>query len=230
MQKKISDFESKNNLNFKNKTLLRQVFVHRSYLNENLGFDLDNNERLEFLGDAVLELVVTEYLYLKYENPEGELTNWRSALVKGTMLAEIANKIGINDLMYLSRGESKSIGKARQLILANAFEALIGAIYLDGGYKPAKKFIENNLIIYLDKILENRLYKDSKSLFQELSQEKAGITPQYKVISEIGPDHAKKFTVGVYLGEVMEGSGVGSSKQEAEQMAAQDALKKYDDN
>lgn len=230
MEKKLFDFESKNNLNFKNKTLLRQVFVHRSYLNENSGFDLDNNERLEFLGDAVLELVVTEYLYIKYKNPEGELTNWRSALVKGTMLAEIANKIGINDLMYLSRGESKSIGKARQLILANAFEALIGAIYLDGGYKPAKKFIENNLIIYLKEILENRLYKDSKSLFQELSQEKDGITPQYKVISEIGPDHAKKFTVGVYLGEAMEGNGMGSSKQEAEQMAAQDALKKYEDD
>lgn len=224
MPKELSDIERDLNITFNNKDLLRQVFVHRSYLNENSGFDLDHNERLEFLGDAVLELVVTEFLYKNYPNPEGELTNWRSALVRGVMLAEIAAGIGLGDYLFLSRGEQKSGGKARQLILANTFEAFIGALYLDQGYKPAEDFVAKHLLIRLPDILDNKLYMDSKSRLQELSQEKWSVTPSYKVLSENGPDHAKSFTVGVYVEGKLMGEGSGSSKQNAEQAAASDSL------
>jgi ribonuclease-3 len=221
----ILKFENKIDVKFKNKELLKQVFVHRSYINENPKFGLNHNERLEFLGDAVLELIVTEYLYKNYPNPEGELTNWRSALVKGQMLSKIADNLEINDYLYLSRGEEKSTGKSRQIILANSFEALIGAIYLDQGYDIASAFIHKFLIIHLNEILEKELYRDSKSRLQELSQEKNGITPEYRVLSESGPDHDKSFEIGVFLGNDQAGIGTGSSKQEAEQHAAQDALK-----
>lgn len=222
----ISKFESKIDVKFKNKELLKQVFVHRSYINENPKFGLNHNERLEFLGDAVLELIVTEYLYKNYPNPEGELTNWRSALVKGQMLSKIADSLKINDYLYLSRGEEKSTGKSRQIILANSFEALIGAIYLDQGYDTASAFIHKFLIIHLNEILEKELYRDSKSRLQELSQEKNGITPEYRVLTESGPDHDKSFEIGVFLGNDQAGKGTGSSKQEAEQHAAHDALGK----
>jgi ribonuclease-3 len=225
MRKKIDELEKKIKVNFKDKDLLKQALIHRSYLNENPSETLNHNERLEFLGDAVLELVVTDYLYENYSNPEGELTNWRSSLVNAQIMGRIAEEIGINDFLYLSRGESKDTGKARQAILANALEAIIGAIYLDAGYETARVFIDNFMLVELPEIIENKLYRDSKSLFQEASQEKAGITPNYQVLSESGPDHSKIFRVGVYLRKELVTEGEGSSKQEAEQSAAENALK-----
>lgn len=223
-QANLEQFAKKINVEFENKDLLTQVFVHRSYLNENPGFKLDHNERLEFLGDAVLELIVTEYLYKTLPNPEGELTNLRSALVRGQTLSDIASSLEMNDLLFLSRGENKSGGKARQLILANAFEALIGAIYLDQGYDKAKEFISANLLGRLESVIEQKTYLDPKSNLQELAQAETGITPIYKVLSEAGPDHAKTFTVGCFLNEKIIGEGSGSSKQAAESDAAANAL------
>jgi ribonuclease-3 len=223
----FKELQKRLGLEFKNIDLLKQALVHRSYLNENPGFYLGHNERLEFLGDAVLELVVTEYLYNKYPNPEGELTNWRASLVNSKMLAKLAKKLNIEDCLYLSRGESKDKNtKARQYILANAFEAIVGAIYLDGGYKKAREFIERNLLPELPKILENKLYLDPKSRFQEKAQEHTGITPNYRVLSESGPDHNKKFKMAVFIGDELIASGTGSSKQEAEEKAAAAGLKK----
>jgi len=226
MDKDLKPFEKKINVTFKNIDLLRQAFVHRSYLNEHKTFPLDQNERLEFLGDAVLELVVTEFLYLNYENPEGELTNWRASLVNGNMLAKIAKKIGAEDYLYLSRGEQKDTGKARNYILANTFEALIGAIYLDRGWDESKTFIHTYLLPELPEILEKKLYIDPKTNFQEVAQEKVGVTPVYKVLSEEGPDHDKIFEVGVYLNKELITKGKGSSKQEAQEDAAGKALAK----
>ncbi len=218
-------FEQKLGIAFTNKDLLTQAFVHRSYLNENPDFGLDQNERLEFLGDAVLELVVTEHLYKEYpKQAEGELTNWRAALVNAKMLTLVAEQLGFNEFLLLSRGETKEVGKARQYILANTFEAFIGALYLDAGYKAADAFIQNNLLNRLPEIIKNKLYKDAKSQFQEESQEKVGVTPLYKVMKEWGPDHKKKFTVGVFLKEEMISEGEGYSKQEAEEEAAKQAL------
>lgn len=223
----IEDFAKAIDVKFNNPNLLRQVFVHRSYLNENPSFDLDHNERLEFLGDAVLELVVTEYLYENFKNPEGELTNLRSALVKGAMLSNAASEIGMDKYLFLSRGEAKSEGKSRQLILANAYEALIGAIYLDSGYKTSQDFLKRFLIKNLNEIIDKKLYLDPKSHLQELSQEQQGITPIYKVLSEEGPDHNKKFTVGCFLKDKQIGIGTGSSKQNAESAAAKDSLEHW---
>ena len=213
-------------IKFNNDELFKRVFIHRSYLNEHKGYKGENNERLEFLGDAVLELVVTEYLYKNYPNPEGELTNWRSAIVKGEMLAKIAKKLDIGELMQLSKGEEKAGGKAKNIILANTFEALIGAIYLDQGYDNAKKMINMQLLVELQNIIENKLFVDSKSQLQELIQEKNNVTPIYNVLKEIGPDHNKEFEIGVIVNEKMIGKGSGSSKQKAEQEAALDALNK----
>lgn len=226
MKKNFKKLENKINVNFDNLDLLKQSVVHRSYLNEHPDFELGHNERLEFLGDAVLELIVTEYLYNNYENPEGELTNWRASLVNSKMLAKLASQIGLEDYLYLSRGETKDVGKARQYILANAFEALIGAIYLDQGWDSAKQFIKDNLLTELPHILKHKLYFDPKSKFQEIAQEKVGITPTYKVLKESGPDHAKIFEVGVYLGKEKIAKGTGSSKQEAQENAAERAIKK----
>lgn len=224
--KDFSILEKNLALNFKNKDLLTQAFVHRSYLNENPDFHLTHNERLEFLGDAVLELVVTKYLFDKYpDKPEGELTNWRAALVNAKMLTQIAQDIGLNDFLLLSRGEAKEGGKARQYILANTFEALTGSIYLDLGYDTADKFIKEKVIVCLEDIIKNKSYKDAKSQFQEEAQDKVGITPDYKVVKEWGPDHKKKFTVGVFLNQEKIAEGEGSSKQEAEEEAAKQALK-----
>ncbi|MDO8530500.1 MAG: ribonuclease III [bacterium] len=218
-------FEKKLGLDFKDKNLLTQAFVHRSYLNENPELGLSQNERLEFLGDAVLELVITEHLYKQYpEKAEGELTNWRAALVNAKMLTSVAEELGFNDFLLLSRGETKELGKARQYILANTFEALIGAIYLDSGYGPADTFIVKYLLKKLPDIIENKSYKDAKSQFQEEAQDKAGVTPVYKVLKEWGPDHKKKFTVGVFLGGQAIAEGEGYSKQEAEEEAAKAAL------
>ena len=226
-QPNLKEFAQKISVTFKNEDLLTQVFVHRSYLNENPGFKLDHNERLEFLGDAVLELIVTENLYLALPNPEGELTNIRSALVRGQMLSTIADTLGMDQYLYLSRGEAKSSGKARQLILANAFEALIGAIYLDQGYEAASNFIKRNILNHLQEVIEQKTYLDPKSHLQEIAQAQTGITPTYKVLSESGPDHDKKFEVGCFLDNTLIGKGVGSSKQTAESAAAADSLAHY---
>jgi len=223
----ISKLEKKLGISFKNKDLLRTAFVHRSYLNENPDFKLPHNERLEFLGDACLELVVTEYLYKNFPNPEGELTNWRSALVKGQMLSVIASRLGLENYLFLSRGEEKSGGRAREIILANTFEALVGAIYLDRGYRVVQKFIEKNILKELPEIIEKHLYIDPKSRFQELVQEKVGITPTYKLLKEQGPDHAKIFTMGVYIENKQIAQGTGPSKQAAEQIAASRAIEEW---
>lgn len=225
---KLAALEKTLGVEFKNKDILHQALVHRSYLNENPGFALDHNERQEFLGDAVLELVVTDYLYHHYNLPEGELTNLRAAVVKGEMLSRIAEELGLNDYLLLSRGERRDIGKARQYILANAVEAVIGAVYLDQGYDAAAKLIADRIITKLPEVIEQGLHIDSKSRFQELAQERFRITPTYKVIQENGLDHAKEFTVGVFVGRDKMGEGQGSSKQEAQQVAAQEALKKIE--
>jgi len=225
MMKNFSKIEKKLDIKFKDKNLLMQAFCHRSYLNENPKCDLENNERLEFLGDAVLELVVTEYLYKNYKESEGQLTNWRAALVNSQSLAEIAEELGFNDYILLSRGEAKDTGKARQSILANAFEAFLGALYLDQGLRAVRNFINKYLIKKLSYIVENGLFRDAKSFFQEIAQKEIKITPEYKVLEEEGPDHAKEFTIGVFLGDKLIAKGKGSSKQEAEEKAARNALK-----
>jgi ribonuclease-3 len=223
--KDFSGLEKKLNIEFKNKDILVQAFCHRSYLNENPGSGMENNERLEFLGDAVLELVVTENLYKEYpKKSEGELTNWRAALVNAKMLSEVARCLGFNDFILLSHGEMKEEGKARQYILANTFESFVGALYLDQGYKICQDFITKYIVTKLREIIEKGLFKDSKSHFQEVAQEETGITPTYKVLEEWGPDHAKNFIVGVFLGENLIAKGQGSSKQEAEVAAAKEAL------
>lgn len=222
------EFEKRIEIQFKDKSLLERVFIHRSYLNEHKSLKLEHNERLEFLGDAVLELAVTKFLYDKYNRPEGEMTNWRSALVKGESLSTESKRLGLDDLIKTSRGEAKNTGKARDLILANAFEALIGAIYLDLGFKTASDFILKNVCFKIDEIVENQLYYDAKSRFQELSQEKYGITPTYETVSETGPDHSKLFLVGAHLGKNKIAEGEGSSKQRAQLDAAANALKVWD--
>ena len=222
----LSQLESQIGIAFGNKDLLTQAFVHRSYLNENPSFHLDHNERLEFLGDAVLELVVTEYLYQSYPNPEGELTAWRAALVNARMLAKIADDLALGDYLLLSKGEARDKGKARQVILANALEALIGALYLDKGYGAVSDFIRTRIIPELSAIIEEEAYKDAKSTFQEIAQERRGVTPHYTVLKEWGLDHAKHFRIGVFLGDELAGEGEGVSKQDAQQEAAKDALKK----
>jgi len=225
--KDFSPFEKKLNLKFKNKDLLIQAFCHRSYLNENPDFYLPHNERLEFLGDAVLELIITEYLYQKYpKKSEGELTNWRASLVNAKILSKTAKNLGFDDFLLLSRGEAKELGKARQYILANTIEALIGGFYLDRGYKSCQRFIKKYLIKELSDIIKKGLHKDAKSSFQEEAQEKKGITPTYKVLEEQGPDHAKHFIIGVFLEQELIAKGEGFSKQEAEEAAAKNALKK----
>jgi ribonuclease III len=213
-------------LEFKNYALFEEALTHRSYLNEHKDAKA-HNERLEFLGDAVLELAVTHFLYNKYPNkPEGDLTAFRAALVNTVSLAESAELIGLNDMLLLSKGESKDIGRARQIILANAFEAVLGAIYLDQGYDAAEQFIAKHLYPKIDPVVQTRAWQDAKSKFQELAQDKRSTTPLYKTLSEVGPDHDKVFTVGVFLGVEEIAQGEGRSKQEAEQAAAQAAIDK----
>jgi len=222
----IFELEKKIGVEFKNKDLLLQALTHRSYLNENTNWHLDHNERLEFLGDAVLELVVTDYLYANYHNPEGELTNWRAAIVNSIMLAKVSWKFNLNDYVLLSRGEAKDTGRARQYILTNTVEAVIGAIYLDQGYEKSKEFIVKFIITELPVIIESKAYRDAKSLFQEKAQDRVGVTPTYEVIKEWGPDHARNFNIGVFLGDELVAEGEGLSKQEAQQVAAEEALKR----
>ncbi len=222
----FSDFEEKTKIVFKDKDLLKQAFIHRSYINENPSAGLSHNERLEFLGDAVLELVVTDFLYKKYPSyTEGELTSLRSALVNAVIISEVASKIEMNDFLLLSKGEAKDTGKARQYILANTFEAYVGALFLDQGYAPAEKFITTVLLPYTEEIVSKKLWRDAKSLIQEKAQEFLNVTPSYKVLHETGPDHDKHFTVGIFLGADVAAEGKGKSKQEAEQKAAEAALK-----
>lgn len=222
----FSDFEEKTKIYFQNKDLLKQAFIHRSYINENAGTKLSHNERLEFLGDAVLELIVTDFLYKKYPTyTEGELTSVRSALVNAIIISEVALKAGMNDFLLLSKGEAKDHGKARQYILANTYEAYIGALYLDQGYDIVDKFLAENLLPKTDEIVNKKLWRDAKSLVQEKAQEFVSVTPQYKVLSESGPDHDKHFTVGIFFGSSLIAEGKGKSKQEAEVSAAQAALK-----
>ncbi|MFH1671736.1 MAG: ribonuclease III [Candidatus Portnoybacteria bacterium] len=222
----LSSLEKNIGTKFNNKDLLKQALVHRSYSNENPDFPLKDNERFEFLGDAVLEMAVTEYLYSEYPNPEGDLTNWRAALVNAKMLAKVADRLGINDHLLLSRGEARDAGRARQCILANTLEAIIGAIYLDQGYERTTQFIKKEILKELPEIIKEKLYQDPKSYLQEEAQERAGITPIYKVLEEWGPDHSKNFTVGVYLNKEEIAQGQGASKQEAQEKAAEEALKK----
>ena len=212
-------------VSFSNTTLLLTAVTHRSYLNEHREATWEHNERLEFLGDAVLELVVTHYLFSQYpEKPEGELTAIRAALVNTNSLAAASEEMGINTYLLMSKGEAKDEGRARQYILANVFEACIGAIYLDQGYETARQFIAARLFGQTDKIVEKRLWQDPKSRFQELAQEHASITPTYETLSQAGPDHDRVFTVGVFLRHEKVADGKGRSKQEAEQEAAKAAL------
>jgi ribonuclease-3 len=220
----IEDLAKIVEVKFKDINLLQQALTHRSYLNEHRDYKLDHNERLEFLGDAVLELVVTEYLYKNYKNPEGELTSWRAALVNGENLAQISKKLGVEKFLLMSKGEMKDTGRARQYLLANAMEAIIGSIYLDQGYKKAEEFILKNVVVSLNEVLENKSYMDSKSYFQEKAQDVAKVTPIYKVLEEKGPDHDKHFVVGVYLNDELVAKGEGNSKQEAQREAAKNGL------
>ncbi len=223
--KNFSIFEEKIGTKFNNAQLLEQAFTHRSYINENKKSRLGHNERLEFLGDAVLELVVTEYLYEKFpKETEGDLTAYRSALVNANTLGDLARELGMEEFLLLSKGESKDTGRARQYILANTIEALVGALFLDQGYPEAKRFISEYLFPLTERIVKEKLWLDAKSNFQEKAQELTGITPLYKKIDEIGPDHDKHFTVAVFLGEKNIAEGSGKSKQDAEQEAARNAL------
>ena len=221
----IFQLEERLSFIFQNKDLLTQALTHRSYLNENPSFRTGHNERLEFLGDAVLELAITEALYARFpDKPEGDLTSFRAALVNAKMLADVGLDLGINDFMLLSRGEAKDIGRARQYILANAMEALIGAMYLDKGYAPVRDFIVRAVLSRMDDVLDKKLYKDPKSLFQEEAQERVGITPTYEVRREWGPDHDRHFVIGAFLVDELVAEGEGPSKQIAQEEAARNAL------
>lgn len=224
---KFAVFEEKNGIVFHDKSILREAFTHRSYINESREKGLSHNERLEFLGDAVVELVVTDYLYKKFPNAnEGVLTSYRAALVNAVTLGNLGIDIGMEEYLLLSKGEAKDRGtKAREIILANAFEALVGAIYLDQGYKACESFLKNHLLVKTEEIVKKELWRDAKSFFQEEAQDHVGITPSYKVLGERGPDHDKEFIVGVYLDAELVAQGTGKSKQEAEQHSAQEALK-----
>lgn len=214
-------------ITFINKDLLKQAFIHRSYINENPNVGLHHNERLEFLGDAVLELAVTKYLFNKYpKTPEGELTAYRASLVRTESISDAAKQLGFSDYLMLSKGEAKDTGKARAYILANTFEAFVGALYLDQGYEAAEAFIDNHLHHKIDEIVEEGTWKDAKSWVQEKAQEKMSVTPSYVLLNQVGPDHDKIFTIGIVFDENVIAEGTGHSKQDAEQKAARAALKK----
>lgn len=213
---------------FKNVALVKQAFIHRSYLNETKT-KIVSNERLEFLGDSILSFLVSDYLYKKYPFiSEGELTNLRSSIVKTATLAQVAKQLDLGSMLFLSKGEEESQGRNNTSILADTFEALLGAVYLDLGLSSVLKILNNSLFPLLTKILSEKLYQDAKSVFQEYVQEDTKISPNYKVISEKGPDHAKTFTVGVFVGNKLLGTGEGKSKQEGEKRAAEKALEKWE--
>ncbi len=222
---KFQELAKKIGVEFTDIHLLAKAFTHRSYLNEHRNSGLEHNERLEFLGDAVLELAVTNFLYKTYpKKPEGDMTAYRSALVNAVTLATVAENMGLNDYLLLSKGEKKDTGRARQYILANTIEALIGAIYLDQGYEVAAKFIDTHVHVLIHEVIEKKKFIDAKSLFQEMAQEHTNTTPRYELMKEFGPDHDKLFTVGVFLADVHIANGEGKSKQEAETQAAHKAL------
>lgn len=221
----LAAFEHRIGYEFKDRTLLETAFTHRSYLNENRSSHLEHNERLEFLGDAVLELVTTAFLFHKFpDHPEGDLTAYRAALVNTISISEAATTLGINDHLRLSRGEARDTGRARGIILANAFEALLGALYLDGGYEQAKRVIDAYIIPKTDAIVQTRSWQDAKSKFQELAQQHTGITPSYALVEQSGPDHDKHFVIAACIGQERIALGEGSSKQEAQQNAAVKAI------
>lgn len=225
MRKDLKKFEENIGYTFSDKNLLKQAFVHRSYINENRSEKLEHNERIEFLGDAVLELIVTDHLFTTYpKKSEGELTALRSALVKTQALALAAGELNMNDFLFLSKGENRDTGRARQYILADTFEAFIGALYLDQGLDKATEFVAQTIIPRLEQVLRDRLWQDAKSDFQEKAQNKVGITPRYRTLKETGPDHDKQFVIAVYLDDKKVAEGEGRSKQEAEQDAAEKAL------
>lgn len=227
MEDKIIELEKKLKIKFKDKNLLKNALIHRSFLNENPDFQFGSNERLEFLGDAVLELIVTEFLFKHQKEEEGILTSFRASLVNTEMLSIVSNSLNIADYLYLSKGERSDINsKSKKSILADACEAIIGAIYLDQGFIKAKKFIYDNLIIHFNEILESKSYIDYKTFFQEVAQEKVGITPTYKVIEESGPDHDKIFKMGLYIGDELIAYGVGKNKQKAQEDAAKNGIDK----
>ncbi|MEX1013676.1 MAG: ribonuclease III [Candidatus Paceibacterota bacterium] len=223
----INEFEKNIGVEFNSKFLIKEALTHRSYLNENPNWPVDNNERLEFLGDAVLELVVTEFLFNKFKDKdEGKLTSIRAALVNHNMLTITANTINLDNYIKLSKGEANGVEKAKEVIIGNAVEAIIGAIYIDQGYEKVKEFIEKFILINLETIMKEESYRDPKSFLQEIIQGNKKITPNYKILEEDGPDHEKKFVVGVFFGDKLSAKGVGTSKQEAERVAAEEALKK----
>lgn len=225
---KLNALEDTLGVKFKNENLLKEALTHRSYLNENSSWPLPHNERLEYLGDAVLELIVTNRLFNKFPSyQEGQLTLLRAALVNYQFLAKVAQEIGLQNYLYLSRGEAKDTSRAKDVILANAFEAVVGAIYLDQGLAAAEPLVEKYIISQAEAVMKEGSYKDAKSLLQEIIQEKKRATPTYRVLSESGPDHQKTFIVGVFVGEDKLAEGEGLSKQEAELDAAKNALKKY---
>ncbi len=222
----LTKLEALVGVTFDERTHLLTAITHRSYLNEHREATQAHNERYEFLGDAVLELVVTDFLFHKYpEKPEGELTAIRAALVNTVSLADAASKLNLSGFLLLSKGEEKDTGRARQYILANTFESIIGAIYLDKGYEEAKEFVARNLFDKTETIVAKRLWQDAKSRFQELAQEHSGITPNYDTLGQVGPDHDRVFTVGVFLGTEKIAEGKGRSKQEAEQSAAEEGCR-----
>ncbi len=224
----MDELEKRIGFSFKNKKILKEALTHRSYINENPNWDVPHNERLEFLGDAVLELVVSNDLFSRFPDyPEGQLTSIRAALVNYQIIARVAKGINLENFIWLSKGEAKDVGRAREVILANGFEALIGAVYLDAGYNATKRIIDEIVISpNLDEILELGLYKDPKSRLQEVIQENLKITPVYQIIEEWGPDHKKIFKSGVYFDKELIAEGEGYSKQEAEVEAARNALEK----
>jgi len=212
---------------FNDISLLITAFTHRSYVNEHKKTVSEHNERLEFLGDAVLELISTEYLYNRFKDPEGTLTNWRSSLVRTESIGAAATRLGFEPLLRLSRGEKRGTDRARAQILANCYEAVLGAIYLDSGYEATKNFIQNSLLNTFDQILKEGSWMDPKSYLQELAQSNEGLTPVYKVLDEVGPDHDKAFTIGVFINGKLKGRGSGPSKQTAQVAAAKGALEQY---
>ncbi len=225
MKKNVTKFEELIGIKFSDQKVLAQAFVHRSFINENANSKYEHNERLEFLGDAVLELSVTDFLFRKFKNKaEGELTAHRAALVNTVTLSEVALELDMNEYLMLSKGEAKDTGRARQSILADAFEAVIGVIYLEFGYEKANEFIKKFLLSKTEEVVRRGLLKDAKSKVQEMSQDIYGVTPKYKVIKETGPDHDKHFTVGIHFGSELVAEGQGKSKQEAQTDAAQNAL------
>ncbi|MCL4339315.1 ribonuclease III [Patescibacteria group bacterium] len=224
---KLNDLAQKVDLAFKDNNLIQQAFIHRSYLNENKEF-ASSNERLEFLGDSILSLLVSEYLFKEYPDfSEGQLTNLRSSVVKTTTLAQIAKELRLGGLLLLSHGEEEGGGRQNTSILADTFEAFLGAVFLDQGLLSAKKILSVFLFPLLTNILRDKKYKDAKSEFQEIVQEDKKVSPVYKVLDQKGPDHAKEFTIGVYVENILYGTGQGKSKQEGEMKAAEEALNKW---